>query len=70
MHYRRSKKILVYFFLLLFVGSINNLKINDLKLNTINKVNILGLDDSNTQILLKSLNTLYTENIFFLIQMN
>ena len=31
MHQRKSKKILIYFFLLILVGSINNNSINNLK---------------------------------------
>jgi cell division protein FtsQ len=44
MQQRKSKKILKYFFLLLLVGSINNINLNELKLHNIHNVNITGID--------------------------
>ncbi len=44
MQQRKSKRILIYFFLLLLVGSINNINLNTLKLQNINDINIIGLD--------------------------
>ncbi|MDC0179548.1 cell division protein FtsQ [Candidatus Pelagibacter sp.] len=44
MQQRKSKKILIYFFLLLLVGSINNINLNTLELQNINDINIIGLD--------------------------
>ena len=44
MHQRKSKKILIYFFLLFLVGSINNIDINDLKFQSITDINIIGLE--------------------------
>ena len=44
MQQRKSKKILKYFFLLLLVGSINNINLNGLKLHNIHNVNITGID--------------------------
>ena len=44
MHQRKSKKILIYFFLLFIVGSINNINFNSLKLRNIIDINISGLD--------------------------
>ena len=52
MQKRKSKKILKYFFLLLLVGSINNINLNDLKLHNIKNVNIIGLDIKDKLILL------------------
>ena len=40
---RKGKKILIYFFLLLLVGSINNDTINSLKFENIKNINVLGL---------------------------
>ena len=37
MHQRKSKKILIYFFLLILVGSINNNSINNLKFEKVKK---------------------------------
>ena len=55
MQQRKSKKILIYIFLLILVGSINNINLNDLKLHNINDINIIGLDDKSKSILLKKI---------------
>ena len=64
MQQRKSKKILTYFFLLLIVGSINNINIHGLKLQSIKDINIVGLDIKNKNILLKKIKNLNTNNIF------
>jgi len=66
MHQRKSKKILFYLFLLLFVGSINNIQLNKFEFNKIKKISILGLDEKENETLLKNLNKLNLENIFFM----
>ena len=66
MHQRKSKKILIYFFLLILVGSINNNSINDLKLNKVKNINIFGLEENNQKNLLYNLNSLDLKNIFFI----
>jgi len=63
---RKSKKILIYFFLLVLVGSINNNSINNLKFEKIKNINIFGLDESNRKIILYNLNNLDLKNIFFI----
>ena len=37
MHQRKGKKILIYFFLLLLVGSINNISLNNFELKKLTK---------------------------------
>ena len=66
MHQRKGKKILIYFFLLLLVGSINNINFNDLKLQNVNNINIVGLDIKDKLILLKKINDFNLKNIFFI----
>ena len=66
MHQRKSKKILIYFFLLILVGSINNNSINNLKLEKVKKINIFGLEKSDQKIILYNLNNLDLKNIFFI----
>ena len=66
MHQRKSKKILIYFFLLILVGSINNNSINNLKLEKVKNINIFGLDENNQKILLYNLKNLDLKNIFFI----
>ena len=64
MQERKSKKILIYFFLLIFVGSINNINLSDQKLYNINDINITGLDNKNKSFLLKKIKNLNLDNIF------
>ena len=66
MHQRKSKKILIYFFLLILVGSINNNSINNLKLEKVKKINIFGLEKSDQKIILYKLNNLDLKNLFFI----
>ena len=63
MHQRKSKKILIYFFLLILVGSINNNSINNLKLEKVKKINIFGLEKNDQKIILYKLNNLDLKNI-------
>ena len=66
MHQRKSKKILIYFFLLILLGSVNNISFNKLKFEDIKKINISGLRDEEKKNLLIDINNLKLENIFFL----
>ena len=66
MQQRKSKKILVYFFLLLVVGSINNINFNGLILQNINNINVVGLDIKDKSSLLKKMKNLNLNNIFLI----
>ena len=66
MQQRKSKKILIYFFLLLVIGSINNINLNSLKFQKINNINITGLDINNKLILLKDIENFNLKNIFLI----
>jgi len=66
MHQRKSRKILIYFFLLVLLGSINNNSINNLKFEKIKNINILGLDENDRKIILYNLNRLDLKNIFLI----
>jgi cell division protein FtsQ len=66
MHQRKSKKLLVYFFLLITVSSISNNSINNLKLNKIKNIKISGLDQKENKIFLDTIKDLNLENIFFI----
>ena len=70
MQQRKSKKILIYFFLLLVVGSINNINLNNLKFQKINDINITGLDIKNKLILLKDIKNFNLNNIFLINKIN
>ena len=62
---RKGKKILIYFFLLLIVGSINNIKLNNLKFTEIN-IEITGIEESEKKIILENINNLNLSNYFFI----
>ena len=66
MQQRKSKKILIYFFLLLIVGSINNINLNGLKFQNINNINITGLDIKDKLTLLKKIENYNLDNIFLI----
>jgi cell division protein FtsQ len=67
---RKGKKILIYFFLLLLVGSINNDTINNFKFENIKNINVLGLGHNDNQVLLYNIIDLDLGNIFFLDKKN
>jgi len=66
MQHRKSKKILIYFFLLLIVGSVNNINLSGLKFQNINNINITGLDIKNKLMLLKKIENFNLNNIFLI----
>ena len=66
MHQRIGKKILIYFSLLLLVGSINNIDLNNLKFQKIIDIKIVGLDNEDNSILLQDIKNLNLDNIFFI----
>src|SRR5210317_270639 len=66
MQQRKSKKILIYFFLLLVVGSINNIKFNSLKLKDINNINISGFNIKTKSTLFEKIENLNLKNIFLI----
>ena len=66
MHQRKSKKILIYFFLLFLVGSINNVSLNNFNFKKINFIKVSGLGDEENSLLLENINDLDLNNIFFI----
>ena len=66
MHQQKSKKILIYFFLFLIIGSLNNKNLNNFDFFKIKKIEINGLDENNNFELLKKLNNIKLDNIFFI----
>ena len=60
-----SKKILFYFFLLILLGTINNKYFLELNYNKIENIRISGLDEIENIQLLKNIQSLDLENIFF-----
>ncbi len=66
MHQNKSKKILIYFFLLLVVGSINNKTFSKIKFFQIKNINIKGLADIENEILLSNLDNFLFKNILLI----
>ena len=66
MHQRKSKKILIYFFLLFLVGSINNIDINNLKFLGVKNINVTGLENEENSIMSKKINNLKLDNIYLI----
>ena len=66
MHQRKGKKILIYFFLLLLVGSINNIGLSNFKFKEIDNINVVGLNDYENVILLQKIKDLNLGNIFLI----
>ena len=65
MHQRKSKKVLLYFFLIIIFSSINNFSLNEIEFPKIKKINISGFEDEDHKILLNNIKKLNLENIFF-----
>tara|TARA_Y100001958_G_scaffold155652_1_gene146713 strand:+ start:100 stop:774 length:675 start_codon:yes stop_codon:yes gene_type:complete len=66
MHQQKSKKILVYLILFLIIGTLNNKDYNNFHFPKLKKIEINGLDKNNNFELLKKLNYIKLENIFFI----
>jgi len=66
MQIKKSKKILLYFFLFLIIGSITNKNFTNLNFPNINKIIVSGLDEKNNKNIENKLKFLQIENLFFL----
>ena len=66
MQQRKSKIVVTYFLLLIFLGSINNINLSKVNFNKVENINISGLNQFDIEILLKDLKKLNLENIFLL----
>ena len=66
MHQSKSKKILIYFFLFLIIGTLNNKNLTNLNFPTLNNIIVYGLDEKDNLELINKLNFLKVDNLFFL----
>ena len=66
MRQRKSKKILLYFFLLIMLGTINNHYLNKLDLPILKNIQVLGLNEDANKKIANDLFFLKFQNIFFL----
>jgi len=70
MHQRKSKKILIYFFLFFLVGTTNNIDINNLKFHSIKNIKVNGLEIEENSIISKRIKDLNLDNIFLINKKN
>tara|TARA_Y100001980_G_C14543046_1_gene321647 strand:- start:650 stop:1321 length:672 start_codon:yes stop_codon:yes gene_type:complete len=66
MRLKLSRKILFYIFLIFFLSTLNNKYFSDIKFKNIDEIMIIGLEESEKQNLLNSLELLNLKSIFFL----
>jgi len=66
MQKRKSKKVLIYFFLFLIIGTFQNKDLNKLGVAKLNQISITGLDEKYNYQLLKNLDFIKNSNLFFL----
>ncbi len=66
MHLQKGKKILIYLFLFLIVGSINNIALTKINFEKNNSIQISGLNENQNINLLENIKELNIKNIFFL----
>jgi cell division protein FtsQ len=66
MQHQKSKKILLFLFLFLLIGTLNNKKLNETNFAKVNEINVIGLDEKNNLELKKKLDFLKINNLFFL----
>ena len=65
MHQQKGKRILVYLFIFLIVGSINNNSLNRIQFEKIKNIKISGLNERENLYLLENIESLKLDNIFF-----
>ena len=67
MHQKKSKNVIIYLILLLILGSINNLNLNNIfKFDKIKNINVYGLKEKNNKLFLDTIENLDLGNIFFI----
>ena len=63
---QKSKKILLYFFIFLLIGSLNNKNFEFINFFKVDKIIVTGLDKESNNELYENLNFLRNNNLFFL----
>ncbi len=66
MQQRKFKIFFFYLIIFLIVGSVNNIQLNNFKLQEIKHIKVSGLDNYNNEIIKKKIRNLKLKNIFFL----
>lgn len=63
---KKSKKITIYIFLFLIIGTLNNKNLYNIKLAKVNEIKVTGLKKKDNLELKNSINLLKIDNLFFL----
>ena len=66
MHLKKNKKILIYLFLFVIIGTVNNKNFKEINFLKINEIKVKGLDQTNNFKLIESLHFLKIKNLLFL----
>ena len=66
MPHQKNKKILIYIFLFLLIGTFNNKNLENIDIVKVNKIYVTGLDEKSNKKLMNNLNFLKISNLFFL----
>ncbi len=66
MHYRKSKKILFYFFLFLLIGTLNNKDLIGNNFAKLDKISVIGLNEKENIKIVETISSLNVTNLFFL----
>ena len=66
MPHQKNKKILIYVFLFLLIGTFNNKNLENIDIVKVNKIYVTGLDQKSNKTLMNNLNFLKISNLFFL----
>ena len=66
MHQRKGKKILIYLFILIFAGSINNTALTKIEFENIKNISISGLNDEENINILNDIKNLDLKSIFII----
>ena len=66
MHQRKSKKLLIYFFLLITISSINNISLKKLEFQKVRNIEVSGLDEIENKLITDQIKNLNLSNIFFI----
>ena len=66
MHQQINKKIFIYIFLFILLGTFNNKHLSKIKFPNISNINVTGLNDNENQEIAKSLNFFKLKNLYIL----
>ena len=65
MRQRKSKRVISFIFLLILVGSINNINLNNIQIGEVKSIKVSGLNEVDNKIFFKKIKNLNLTNIFF-----